>query len=71
MNEVQIYGLCGAGLIGIGLYGAILGSSALRRLLAFNLIGSGVFLLFGAIARRGGPRGAARSWFPAHRGRAA
>jgi hypothetical protein len=56
MTEAQIYGLCGAGLIGIGLYGAILGRSALRRLLAFNLIGSGVFLVFGAIARRGGHR---------------
>lgn len=54
MSEAQIYGLCGAGLFGIGLYGAILGRSALRRLIAFNLVGSGVFLIFGAIARRGG-----------------
>jgi multicomponent Na+:H+ antiporter subunit C len=54
MTDAQIYGLCGAGIIGIGLYGAILGRSALRRLLAFNLLGSGVFLVFGAIARRGG-----------------
>ena len=57
MTEVQIYGICGAGLVGIGLYGAILGRSALRRLLAFNLMGSGVFLVFGAIARRGGIAG--------------
>jgi multicomponent Na+:H+ antiporter subunit C len=57
VTEAQLYGLCGAGLIGIGLYGAILGRSALRRLLAFNLIGSGVFLMFGAIARRGGLEG--------------
>jgi len=57
MTEVQIYGVCGAGLVGIGLYGAILGRSALRRLLAFNLMGSGVFLVFGAIARRGGIAG--------------
>ncbi len=54
MTEAQIYGICGAALVGIGLYGAILGRSALRRLLAFNLMGSGVFLVFGAIARRGG-----------------
>ena len=54
MTEAQIYGVCGAGLVGIGLYGAILGRGALRRLLAFNLAGSGVFLVFGAIARRGG-----------------
>jgi len=61
MTETQIYGVCGAGLIGIGLYGAILGRSALRRLLAFNLIGSGVFLVFGAIARRGGLAGGGAS----------
>lgn len=54
MNEAQIYALAGSGLLGIGLYGAILGRGALRRLLAFNLLGSGVFLVFGAIARRGG-----------------
>jgi multicomponent Na+:H+ antiporter subunit C len=61
MTEAQIYGICGAGLVGIGLYGAILGRSALRRLLAFNLVGSGVFLIFGAIARRGGLAGGAAS----------
>lgn len=61
LTEAQLYGLCGAGLIGIGLYGAILGRSALRRLLAFNLIGSGVFIVFGAIARRGGLAGGVAS----------
>ncbi|MCG6942636.1 MAG: NADH-quinone oxidoreductase subunit K [Thiohalocapsa sp.] len=61
MNEAQLYGVCGAGLVGIGLYGAILGRSTLRRLLAFNLVGSGVFLIFGAIARRGGLAGGAQS----------
>jgi multicomponent Na+:H+ antiporter subunit C len=54
VTEIQIYGVCGAVLIGIGLYGAILGHTALRRLLAFNLLGSGAFLIFGVIARRGG-----------------
>jgi multicomponent Na+:H+ antiporter subunit C len=54
VTEAQIYAVCGAGLIGIGLYGAIIGRSWLRRLLAFNLIGGGAFLIFGAIARRGG-----------------
>jgi multicomponent Na+:H+ antiporter subunit C len=29
----------------------------LRKILAFNLIGNGVFLLFGAIARRGAAAG--------------
>lgn len=54
MSEVQIYGVCGAVLIGVGLYGAILGRSAVRRLLSFNLMGAGAFLVFGVIARRGG-----------------
>jgi multicomponent Na+:H+ antiporter subunit C len=54
MTEAELWGICGAGVIGIGLYGAILGRSGLRRLLAFNLVGSGVFLIFGVIGRRGG-----------------
>ncbi|WP_462330113.1 NADH-quinone oxidoreductase subunit K [Thiohalocapsa halophila] len=61
VTEAQLYGLCGTGLIGIGLYGAILGRSALRRLLAFNVVGSGVLIVFGAIARRGGLAGGAAS----------
>ncbi|WP_135467290.1 cation:proton antiporter subunit C [Crenalkalicoccus roseus] len=52
-----LYGLTGAALVGIGLYGLIVRRHALRRLLAFNLLGSGVFLLFGAVAERAGPGG--------------
>ena len=40
-------------LVGFGLYGVITNPQPLRKILAFNLIGNGVFLLFGAIARRG------------------
>ena len=61
MSGVDVYGLCAAGLVGIGLYGAILGRSALRRLVAFNLVGSGVFMLFGVVARRGGLAGSVSS----------
>jgi hypothetical protein len=46
--------LCAAALVGMGLYGLLCQPGALRKILAFNLIGSGVFLLFGVIARRGG-----------------
>ena len=53
MSEATLFGLCGAGLVGLGLYGLICHPGALRKILAFNLIGSGVFLLFGTIARRG------------------
>lgn len=52
--SVTLYGLCGAALVGIGLYGLILRTHPLHRLLAFNLLGSGVFLLFGAVADRAG-----------------
>lgn len=54
MSGSTLFGLCGSGLIGLGLYGLICHPGALRKVLAFNVIGSGVFLLFGAIASRGG-----------------
>lgn len=54
MSGATLFGVCGAVLVGIGLYGLICHAGVLRKLLAFNLLGSGVFLLFGAIARRGG-----------------
>jgi multicomponent Na+:H+ antiporter subunit C len=48
-----IAGFVGAGLVGLGLYALIVNPEPLRKLLAFNLIGSGVFLVFGIVARRG------------------
>ena len=53
MNTPTLFGLCAVALVGVGLYGLIVNPQPLRKILAFNLIGSGVFLLFGAIARRG------------------
>lgn len=53
MNTVTLFGLCAAVLVGLGLYGAITHPQPLRKLIAFNLLGSGVFLMFGVIARRG------------------
>jgi multicomponent Na+:H+ antiporter subunit C len=52
-----LYGLCAAGLVAIGLYGLILHPTPLRKVIAFNLIGSGTFLLFGVAARRGATAG--------------
>jgi multicomponent Na+:H+ antiporter subunit C len=43
--------------VGLGLYGVITNPQPLRKILAFNLIGNGVFLLFGVIARRGAAAG--------------
>lgn len=52
VSSAQLFGLCGAALIGIGLYGFIAHRHLLRRLVGFNVIGSGVFLLFGSTGYR-------------------
>jgi multicomponent Na+:H+ antiporter subunit C len=53
MSAATWFGVCGAMLVGVGLFGLITNPEPLRKILAFNLVGSGVFLIFGAIARRG------------------
>ena len=55
--STTLYGLAGAALVGLGLYGVVVHAEPLRRVLAFNLLGSGVFLVFGVIARRGAAAG--------------
>jgi len=57
VNAATLFGLCGAGLVGLGLFGLITNPQPLRKILAFNLLGSGVFLMFGVIARRGAAAG--------------
>jgi multicomponent Na+:H+ antiporter subunit C len=57
MTTSVLAGLVGAALVGLGLYGLVVHPHPLRKLLAFNLIGSGVFLVFGIIARRGAAAG--------------
>jgi multicomponent Na+:H+ antiporter subunit C len=53
----MIFGLCGAALAGTGLFGLIAHPEPLRKLLAFNLLGGGVFLVLGTVARRGAAAG--------------
>jgi len=53
MSATILYGFCSAVLVGLGLYGLIVHPEPLRKILAFNLVGGGVFLLFGVVARRG------------------
>ena len=57
MSAATIFGLCAAAAIGLGLYGLITNPQPLRKILAFNLLGSGVFLIFGVVARRGAASG--------------
>jgi len=57
MSAATLYGLCGAALVGLGLYGLLVNPQPLRKILSFNLVGSGVFLLFGVVARRGAALG--------------
>jgi multicomponent Na+:H+ antiporter subunit C len=57
MSPTTLYGLCGAALVGIGLYGLLTDPRLLRKIISFNVVGSGVFLLFGVVARRGAGAG--------------
>lgn len=47
-----LYAAAGAALVGVGLWGVVARRHLLRRLLAFNVTGAGIFLLFGALAAR-------------------
>ena len=53
MSAADLYGLAGAALVGLGLYGLVLHPAILRKILAVNLLGAGIFLLFGVVARHG------------------
>jgi len=57
MTSPILAGLVGAALVGLGLYGLIASPEPLRKILAFNVMGSGVFLVFGIVARKGAAAG--------------
>ena len=57
MTSATLAGLVGAALVGLGLYGVITNPQPVRKILAFNLMGSGVFLVFGIVARKGAAAG--------------
>jgi multicomponent Na+:H+ antiporter subunit C len=59
ISAATLFGLCGAVLIGLGLFGLMVNPRPLRKILALNVIGSGVFVILGAIARRGADAGIA------------
>jgi len=52
-----LYALAACAVVGIGLYGMIVQPHPLRKLIAFNIMGTGVFVLFGALAKRGAAAG--------------
>ena len=52
MTAAAIFGICAATLIGIGAFGLVARVHLLRRIVAFNVLGSGVFLMFGALGNR-------------------
>jgi len=64
MSAATLAGLTGTALVGLGLYGLLTDPHPLRKLLAFNILGSGVFLLFGIIARKGAAAGFAADPVP-------
>lgn len=51
--SLSIFALTGAAMVGLGVYGLLAQAHMLRRVIAFNLIGSGLFLFFGAAGARG------------------
>ena len=64
MNVETLFALCACALVGIGLYGLIVQPHPLRKLVAFNIMGTGVFVLFGALAKRGAAAGMAADPVP-------
>ena len=56
--------LAGAGLVGLGLYALIARTDPLHRILGFNVLGGGIFLLFGFAAKRGAAAGFAADPVP-------
>ena len=54
MNVENLYPLVGVGLFSLGLYAVIVQPHLLRKILAINIMGSGVFMVLVALAKRAG-----------------
>jgi multicomponent Na+:H+ antiporter subunit C len=52
MNHGALFAICGTVLFGIGFYGTVFCRNLLRKVMALNLMGSGVFLVLIALAAR-------------------
>ena len=64
MTTAAVFQGCAAVLVGLGLFGVITNPQPLRKIVAFNILGSGVFLMFGTVARRGAAAGLAADPVP-------
>lgn len=52
MSGVFLYALGGVGLFSIGLYALVVHNHLLRKILALNVMGNGIFMILVALARR-------------------
>ena len=52
MSHALLYAMVGVGLFTLGLYALIIHAHLLRKILASNVMGSGVFLVLVALANR-------------------
>jgi multicomponent Na+:H+ antiporter subunit C len=52
VTAAALFGISGATLVAIGVFGLVAHAHLLRRIIACNVIGSGIFLLFGAMGYR-------------------
>lgn len=52
MTPAFLYALIGSALFALGLYGLVVHAHLLRKILALNVMGSGVFLVLGSLAAR-------------------
>lgn len=52
MTHATLFAFCGVVLFGIGLYGVVICRHLLRKVIALNLMGTGVFLVLIALAHR-------------------
>ena len=52
MTAASLYALCGLALFGVGFYAVVVHVHRLRKVLAVNVMGSGVFLVLVALAYR-------------------
>ncbi|MGL5837551.1 MAG: NADH-quinone oxidoreductase subunit K [Sphingorhabdus sp.] len=53
MNSALLYALAGAAIFALSLYQLIVAQSLLKRIIAVNLLGTGIFVILVAIAYRG------------------